>query len=387
MSGGAEAFYAARVGDGIEHTASKGWLVLGLIGGAIAGAAFTLATGGVGTVVLAATVAGAAGGGGLGEVLGGMSWAPHQETGHLVTGSSNVFINGRSAVMSHMSVGDCDEHGPAFQRVAEGSSRVYINGLPAARTGDRLACSGIISSGSPNVIIGGDKEQTDVISPEIPEWVDKVLLAVGLAATAVLAGPAIALLSFAGGMGGGYGGSYIGGKLWGEGSDRQKWLSLGGAFAGGLAGAKGGAAFNAWRNTPKSLINLKEIEPQLATDPDSAFFWSGRTESVGGPEIAEAIAKSRDGVTLESTLTDKNIEMPRWDPKDPLSIKAWEEVSASYARQVSGEVRAVVGQSLRKGNIWENVELPRLMGNDNVTKITTIDPMTQSEKVIFIRDN
>lgn len=387
MSGGAEAFYAARVGDGIEHTASKGWLVLGLIGGAIAGAAFTLATGGVGTVVLAATVAGAAGGGGLGEVLGGMSWAPHQETGHLVTGSSNVFINGRSAVMSHMSVGDCDEHGPAFQRVAEGSSRVYINELPAARTGDRLACSGIISSGSPNVIIGGDKEQTDVISPEIPEWVDKVLLAVGLAATAVLAGPAIALLSFAGGMGGGYGGSYIGGKLWGEGSDRQKWLSLGGAFAGGLAGAKGGAAFNAWRNTPKSLINLKEIEPQLATDPDSAFFWSGRTESVGGPEIAEAIAKSRDGVTLESTLTDKNIEMPRWDPKDPLSIKAWEEVSASYARQVSGEVRAVVGQSLRKGNIWENVELPRLMGNDNVTKITTIDPMTQSEKVIFIRDN
>lgn len=387
MSGGAEAFYAARVGDGIEHTASKGWLVLGLIGGAIAGAAFTLATGGVGTVVLAATVAGAAGGGGLGEVLGGMSWAPHQETGHLVTGSSNVFINGRSAVMSHMSVGDCDEHGPAFQRVAEGSSRVYINGLPAARTGDHLACSGIISSGSPNVIIGGDKEQTDVISPEIPEWVDKVLLAVGLAATAVLAGPAIALLSFAGGMGGGYGGSYIGGKLWGEGSDRQKWLSLGGAFAGGLAGAKGGAAFNAWRNTPKSLINLKEIEPQLATDPDSAFFWSGRTESVGGPEIAEAIAKSRDGVTLESTLTDKNIEMPRWDPKDPLSIKAWEEVSASYARQVSGEVGAVVGQSLRKGNIWENVELPRLMGNDNVTKITTIDPMTQSEKVIFIRDN
>ena len=84
MSGAAEAFSAARVGDGIEHSASKGWLVLGLIGGAIAGAAFTLVTGGVGTVVLAATVAGAAGGGGLGEVLGSMSWAPHHETGHLV---------------------------------------------------------------------------------------------------------------------------------------------------------------------------------------------------------------------------------------------------------------------------------------------------------------
>lgn len=142
------------MGDGIGHSASKGWLVLGLIGGPIAGAAFTLATGGLGTVVLAATVAGAAGGGGLGEVLGSMSWAPHHESGYLVISSSNVFINGRPAVMAHMSVGDCDEHGPALQRVAEGSSRVYINGLPAARTGDRLTCSGVISDGSPNVIVG-----------------------------------------------------------------------------------------------------------------------------------------------------------------------------------------------------------------------------------------
>ncbi|MGY3094187.1 PAAR domain-containing protein [Pantoea agglomerans] len=322
MSGTAEAFSAARVGDGIEHSASKGWLMLGLIGGAIAGAAFTLATGGVGAVALAATVAGAAGGGGLGEVLGSMSWVPHHETGHLVTGSSNVFINGRSAVMSHMSVGDCDEHGPALQRVAKGSSRVYINGLPAARTGDRLTCSGVISGGSPNVFIGGSKEQTDAISPEIPDWVDRVLLGVGLAATAVLAGPAIALLGFAGGLGGGYGGAYIGGKLWGEGSDGQKWLALGGAFAGGLAGVKGGAAFNTWRNTPQSLINLKEIEPQLATDPDSAFFWSGRTEGVGGPDVAEGIAKSRGGVTLESTIKDKNIKMPEWDFDNPQSIKA-----------------------------------------------------------------
>jgi hypothetical protein len=46
-----------------------------------------------------------------------------------------------------------------------------------------------------------------------------------------------------------------------------------------------------------------------------------------------------------------------------------------------------VGQALREGNIWENVELPRLMGNDNVTKITTIDPVSQTEKVIFVRDN
>lgn len=166
MSSSTEPFSAARVGDDIEHTASKGWLVVGLIGGAIAGAAFTLATGGVGTAVLAATIAGAAGGGGLGEVLGSMSWAPTHESGKLVTGSPNVFINGKAAIIAHISTAKCDEHGPAPQYVAEGSSRVYINGFPAARVGDQLTCSATISKGSPNVLIGGEKVQTDPISPE-----------------------------------------------------------------------------------------------------------------------------------------------------------------------------------------------------------------------------
>ncbi len=59
--------------------------------------------------------------------------------------------------------------------------------------------------------------------------------------------------------------------------------------------------------------------------------------------------------------------------------------SAAYAEQVSGEVRAVVGTKLRSDNTWENVELPRLMGNSNVTKITIIDPKTGIETVIFER--
>lgn len=37
---------------------------------------------------------------------------------------------------------------------------------------------------------------------------------------------------------------------------------------------------------------------------------------------------------------------------------------------------------LRPGNIWENVELPRLKNNPNVTKITTIDPKTGVENVV-----
>lgn len=77
--------------------------------------------------------------------------------------------------------------------------------------------------------------------------------------------------------------------------------------------------------------------------------------------------------------------MPKWDFDVPESIKAWEDTSAAYAKQVSGDVRAIVGKKLRPENIWENVELPRLMQNPNVSKITTIDPDTMAETVIFER--
>ena len=44
------ALQAARVDDPIAHTASKSWMIVGLIGGAILGAA-TVATGGLALVV------------------------------------------------------------------------------------------------------------------------------------------------------------------------------------------------------------------------------------------------------------------------------------------------------------------------------------------------
>lgn len=62
-----------------------------------------------------------------------------------------------------------------------------------------------------------------------------------------------------------------------------------------------------------------------------------------------------------------------------------EVCTGAYAEQVSGEIRAVIGSELRPGNIWENIELPRLKNNPNVTKITTIDPKTGIEHVIFER--
>ena len=132
-------------------------------------------------------------------------------------------------------------------------------------------------------------------------------------------------------------------------------------------------------------FDVELIRGRLKTDPDTAFFWPGRTDGIGGMDVAKKIAKNKGGVTLESTIDDTNIVMPEWDFNTPSSVTAWEEASNVYAEQVSGEIRAVVGSELRPGNIWENIELPRLKANPNVTKVTTIDPKTGVEKIIFER--
>lgn len=135
----------------------------------------------------------------------------------------------------------------------------------------------------------------------------------------------------------------------------------------------------------ETTFNIDEIRPQLKTDSNSAFFWSGNTDGVGGAKVAADIASTKNGVTLESLIDSKGISMPVWDLSDQSSVKAWDMASAAYAEQVVGEVRAIVGSKLRPGNIWENVELPRLKANPNVTRIIIIDPKTGIETTIFER--
>ncbi|WP_230942042.1 PAAR domain-containing protein [Burkholderia stagnalis] len=227
---------AARFGDPVAHTASKGWMIAGLIAGAVIGAAAVVLTGGAALTVFAAMAAGAAAGGGLGEVLGTMSWAPRHVTGSLIRGSPNVFINSRPAMRAQLSLGVCSDHAGPPQIVGQGSSTVFINDQPASRKEDKLMCSAVISDGSPNVFIGG--ATVGEVNPEIPAWVNWTMLGVGVAAAAILAGPLVAVLGTVGGIAGGELGSWLGGKAFGEGSDGQKWSMLGGSLLGGYAGAK-----------------------------------------------------------------------------------------------------------------------------------------------------
>jgi len=240
---------AARQGDPISHTRALGGLLTGLaIGGvallgtgglavAVVGAAasigVTVSTGVAASVAVVATIGATTSiFAGLGELIGSLSWSNH-DAGHILEGSPNVFINGRPAARASLSTITCDKHG--FQLVAEGSSNVYINGIPAARVGNRTTCDGKISAGSPNVFIGGGTTQTENIAPEVPDWLHRAMLAIGLGSAAVLTGPIAVVLGLVGGKVVGDFSHSKGGEWFGEGSDGQKITAFGGAVLGGAA--------------------------------------------------------------------------------------------------------------------------------------------------------
>lgn len=87
--------------------------------------------------------------------------------------SGNVFVNGIPAARSGVDLAVCSLHPPVPLQIASGSSNVFINGCPAARLGDLIKCSAIIITGSGNVFIGGGGSgasgtvQTDVLIPEL----------------------------------------------------------------------------------------------------------------------------------------------------------------------------------------------------------------------------
>ncbi|BBX99006.1 hypothetical protein MLAC_43000 [Mycobacterium lacus] len=71
--------------------------------------------------------------------------------------------------------------------------------------------------------------------------------------------------------------------------------------------------------------------------------------------------------------------------RDPESVRFWEDASAAYADNACGTVTAIVGCNLRPGNIWQTVEVPRLIDNPKATRIVQIDPDTGMPTIIFER--
>ena len=244
---------AARFSDPIGHSPTMNWLLKGLLIGAGIALAGVLIVGTGGLAAVAIVGGLAAAGAGVGEVMSTMSFAAKEVTGRIILGSRNVFIKGLMAARAHVDTTACSKHPNPPKLIATGSGNVYINGMPAARNGDKTVCSAQITAGANNVFIGGGTQQTDTLEPEnlVPGWVHAALLVVGVASAVILAGPVIAIGGLVGSVAGGLGGNLFGGKLFGEGSDGQKWSMLAGSFLGGALGAKG---------APKTWEFAKRVE-------------------------------------------------------------------------------------------------------------------------------
>ncbi|WP_368268048.1 RHS repeat-associated core domain-containing protein [Enterobacter cloacae] len=181
-------FEAARVGDDIGHSGALAGMIAGTIvggliaaaGGILAGAMFIAGLGasclGVGVLLVGASLA-------VGYYTGELATAARDsiadagassmtKKGVITSGSPNVFINSKPAAIATDSAVKCSDDGS--QQMAEGSKRVSINSQPASRIGDRTTCDAKVMTGSENVFIGGDPQQTLPIQSEVPEWLYKV---------------------------------------------------------------------------------------------------------------------------------------------------------------------------------------------------------------------
>ncbi|MFD1881392.1 RHS repeat-associated core domain-containing protein [Paracoccus pacificus] len=231
---------AARVNDGIEHSHALGGFLAGALAGLAVGVAvvaFTVATGGAGLAVVAAVGTAMATTGGtamLGGALGKTSTFP---AGPIAAPcSSNVFYNNRAAARAELDGANCTEHPGQPKLIATGAATVFVNQRNAARKGEKTVCDGTISSGSDNVLIGGESVQLLEITPEIPPWMTTTatvlviagtVIALGAGGAAAFAGGGTcALINFAGRTIGEFALGYLGGEL-------------GGAIGGQLFGERG----------------------------------------------------------------------------------------------------------------------------------------------------
>ncbi len=157
---------AARLGDEIAHGFGLAAMIAGAVVGAVVGVAIvaaTAATGGLAAVIIAGCVAG--GGLAMGQIAAGLKTIfnlPEPTSGILGMGSPNVLTNLRPAARAVLDfaagcTGIPINHFPMPVPVplAEGSSTVLINGMPASRLKSMLTCGAHMKSGSTDVVIGG----------------------------------------------------------------------------------------------------------------------------------------------------------------------------------------------------------------------------------------
>lgn len=284
---------AARVGDDIAHSNAGTGMLMGVLAGAAVGAvliAATVATGGLALVAAAGAAAGMVSAGGLGGMyIGEASMGP--ACGKFVTGSPNVFINGKPALFTAGSFASCrKDSGPI--PLATGSSTVSINTGMAGREGEKVGCSAVsIAQVSPNVFIGGDSVQDPrvAIQPEVPGWAVTTLQVLGIAGAIAALPYSIVALGVAGTIGTAAAGAVgaLGlsaaarpiGEALGMSEAGIRTLETAGGFLGGMIGGGAAARYAAprWGASPATQAALARMpmryQGQYATAKASGWRW------------------------------------------------------------------------------------------------------------------
>lgn len=428
------ALEAARLGDQIGHTSALKGLIAGLVVGFVVTGLFllavgaTVATGGAAAVVIGALIAGTAGGGLAGMKIG--ATFDSDPKGPIITGSPNTFLGtfAKPAARATRDQVQCMDH--ALKFIAQGSTDVFINQLPAARRTDMTVCSGKIREGQPDVFFGGPTGTYMELESEVPGWLVTTLtwaawIGVGIATGGAIltVGFGAAMIGLGGSMLGGWGGGWLGGHI-GKALGGARGEAIGeaiGGFAGSILGGAGAGKlanrFVEVPRTPQELAASRPAKPDLPVKPISEVqarltpqeraiyqesmriatqepiqagpktFYAGK----GGPEAAEAfIGKNPEYVRLESgtragkmldqnskllepTMANRNDQRLPYNPPegvaaDGYGVKPWTDVSVRYTRAAEGPAHAFA-ENAGPHSVFRNGELPELLYNPKVNEV------------------
>jgi RHS repeat-associated protein len=136
---------------------------------AVAVGALVVATGGAAAVALiGAAAAGGFAGGLVGGALGGALAQMGARTGPITTGSPDVLIAGKP-VARMTDTAACSKESAPFPLI-EGSETIFVNNLPMARVGHRLACGAVLDEGADSVFMDHTTVACAEPAPAIPVW-------------------------------------------------------------------------------------------------------------------------------------------------------------------------------------------------------------------------
>lgn len=123
-------------------------------------------------------------------------------------------------------------------------------------------------------------------------------------------------------------------------------------------------------------------------DPSVAFdgivYWLTAGE-IGPASAVSELGASGGAFQYFFDVPIAGINLPAWDARNPAVVSAWRNASREVAASASGNVRVLQADAVRINSVWAQVEFPALKANPNVTSITSIDPRTGAEVLLWSR--